>query len=347
MTNKLKNTQVYDLLTYDTELSSSSIMMASEPVISYSTLKRRLADWVEEGELERKGTGRATTYKLSSTAQLNKPFDFADYFSRGPEKRKAKSGFDFSLFEKIEASESVFTKSERIKLRELQSVFKSKMDSLPPFLRQQEIERLSIDFSWKSAQIEGNTYSLIDTEVLLKEEITAAGKTRQEATMLLNHKKALDFIFEDDSFLEKIAVPRIEHIHQLLIDGLEIPSGVRNRVVGIGGSVYRPLDNEFQIQDALFETCRLINKRPSPFEKSFLALLLLSYIQPFMDGNKRTARTISNALLSAHHCCPISYRTVEVADYKKATILFYEQLSMRALKEIFIEQYEFAVHEYF
>jgi Fic family protein len=91
----------------------------------------------------------------------------------------------------------------------------------------------------------------------------------------------------------------------------------------------------------------LIDKKESFFEQSFLLLLLLSYIQAFEDGNKRTARMMSNSILLANDSCPLSYRTVDELEYKKATLLFYEQGSIAMLKEVFIQQYKFAVENYF
>ena len=107
------------------------------------------------------------------------------------------------------------------------------------------------------------------------------------------------------------------------------------------------MDNEFQIREAMRDTCTLINSRSNVFEKELLVLILLSYIQPFTDGNKRTARITSNALLIANGYCPLSFRTVDSMDYKKAMLIFYEQNNLHAFKQIFIEQYEFAVKEYF
>jgi len=107
------------------------------------------------------------------------------------------------------------------------------------------------------------------------------------------------------------------------------------------------LDNEFQIREALERTCALVNGKESVFEKALIVLLLLSYIQPFADGNKRTARIVSNALLVAHGYCPLSFRTVDSIDYKKAMLLFYEQNNVSAFKRIFIEQFAFAVKTYF
>lgn len=62
------------------------------------------------------------------------------------------------------------------------------------------MELLAIDLSWKSSQIEGNTYSLLETERLLKEKQTAAGKPKDDTVMLLNHKEAIDFVVANGAF---------------------------------------------------------------------------------------------------------------------------------------------------
>ena len=90
-----------------------------------------------------------------------------------------------------------------------------------------------------------------------------------------------------------------------------------------------------------------MNSRDNIFEKSLLLLLMISYITPFNDGNKRTARIVGNARLIAAGYCPISFRTVDSIDYKKAMLLFYEQNNITVFKTIFIEQLEFAVKNYF
>ena len=210
-----------------------------------------------------------------------------------------------------------------------------------------EFERLAIDLSWKSSQIEGNTYSLLETERLLRERETAAGKTKEEASMLLNHKEALDFILENSGYLNPLSISKIEDIHSILVKDLAVEKNLRKRRVGISGTNYKPLDNEFQIKEAVQNACDIINKKINVFEKALLTLVLISYIQPFMDGNKRTARIVSNAILLNEGYCPISFRTVDSLEYKKAMLLFYEQNNISAFKEIFISQFEFAVKTYF
>jgi Fic family protein len=117
--------------------------------------------------------------------------------------------------------------------------------------------------------------------------------------------------------------------------------------VGISGTNYVPLDNEHQIRQAMDEMCLLINKRDNVFEKALLVLLIISYIQPFADGNKRTARIISNAILMNAGYCPLSFRTVDSLEYKKAMLVFYEQNNLSIFKRIFTEQFAFAVKTYF
>ena len=165
--------------------------------------------------------------------------------------------------------------------------------------------------------------------------------------MLLNHKEAIDFIVENPNYVTPLTISRIEDIHSLLIKDLVVDRNIRKRRVGISGTNYKPLDNEYQIREALTDLCELVNNRDNVFEKALLVLLLISYIQPFGDGNKRTARIVSNAILMNNNYCPISFRTIDSVEYKKAMLLFYEQNNLAAFKKIFISQFEFAVKTYF
>ena len=90
-----------------------------------------------------------------------------------------------------------------------------------------------------------------------------------------------------------------------------------------------------------------INKFKDPFSKALMSLALIAYIQPFEDGNKRTSRLVANAFLLSHNSSPLSFRSIDTTEYKKAIILFYEQNNIKFLKELFIEQFEFSVNNYF
>jgi len=129
-------------------------------------------------------------------------------------------------------------------LTTLQTRFIEKKLKLSKTIYAKELERLSIDLSWKSSQIEGNTYSLLETEVLLKEKETAAVKIKDEAIMLLNHKESIDFIINDPVYLFPLDISKIEKLHTILINGLGIESGIRTTRVGIIGTNYKPLEYE-------------------------------------------------------------------------------------------------------
>lgn len=339
--------EVIEFLKENLGLSSKEVFDKINLPISYATLKRILSQLATKKLIEVNGVGKATTYSFTKTYSLFYPVNLDSYFEKETDERKIKDSFDFDLMPDTLSKVSLFTDSELEKLAILQSQFLNNVSQLSEVMYNKEMERLTIDLSWKSSQIEGNTYSLLETELLLKEKLTAKGKTKDDAVMLLNHKEAIDFILEHTDYLSPLSVSRIEDIHSILIKELGIERNIRIGKVGISGTNYMPIDNEFQIKDALYEMCKLINKKEFIFEKSFLALVLLSYIQPFVDGNKRTARIVSNAILIANKYCPMSFRTIDPLEYKKAMLVFYEQNNVQPMKQIFIDQYEFAVKTYF
>ena len=314
---------------------------------SDATLKRVIAAGIKAGDIVAEGKARATRYRLSPQAQLLMPLNLDTYFALEVDERQVHSSYNFELINGLLAETRLFSDKELAHLDALQDEFRQHVNELTDNEYRKEMERLGIDLSWKSSQIEGNTYTLLETERLLRESKTAEGKTKEEAVMLLNHKDALSFILDNPDYLQELTVSHIEDIHQLLTKDLSIDKGLRRHRVGITGTNYHPLDNEFQIREAMRDACKLINSKYNIFEKALLTLVLLSYIQPFSDGNKRTARITSNAILIANDYCPLSFRSVDSIDYKKAMLIFYEQNSLYAFKQIFIEQFEFAVKEYF
>ena len=314
---------------------------------SDATLKRVIAAGIKAGDIVVEGKARATRYRLSPQAQLLMPLNLDTYFALEVDERQVHSSYNFELINGLLAETRLFSDKELAHLDALQDEFRQHVNELTDNEYRKEMERLGIDLSWKSSQIEGNTYTLLETERLLRESKTAEGKTKEEAVMLLNHKDALSFILDNPDYLQELTVSHIEDIHQLLTKDLSIDKGLRRHRVGITGTNYHPLDNEFQIREAMRDACKLINSKYNIFEKALLTLLLLSYIQPFLDGNKRTARITSNAILIANDYCPLSFRSVDSIDYKKAMLIFYEQNSLYAFKQIFMEQFEFAVKEYF
>ncbi|CAN5473093.1 hypothetical protein BH10BAC1_BH10BAC1_06190 [soil metagenome] len=338
---------ILNFISLNPKCSSKEIYDGLQNDFGYATIKRTLQVLITEKHLLVAGRGKSTKYVLSPNYELVRNIEVQDYFKQEIDERKIKDQFNHSLIKETLSKVSFFTETELKHLATLQIQYKKNISNLTETEYKKELERLSIDLSWKSSQIEGNTYSLLETEKLLKDKETASGKTKDEAVMLLNHKAALDFIIDHPKYVSPLSVKSIEDIHSLLAKDLGIDRNIRKRKVGISGTNYRPLDNEFQIKEALTDLCDLVNKQKNVFTKALLVLILISYIQAFADGNKRTARIISNAILMNNNYCPISFRTVDSIDYKKAMLIFYEQNNISAFKKIFITQFEFAVKTYF
>ena len=339
--------EILNFLHFNPNSSRAEITNSLENSLSPATIKRILADAISKNLICANGKGRACRYSITPKAYLLRTYNIEEYFKKEIDERIVQTSFNFDLLENLLPTTELFSSEELSYLNNLQQKFQNNISNISVNVYNSEMERLGIDLSWKSSQIEGNTYSLLETERLLKEKKEAKGKTKEEAIMLLNHKEALHFLIDNPDYLQSLSVRRIEDIHSILVKDLNVERNIRRSRVGITGTNYKPLDNEFQIAEAMELSCNLINNRQNVFEKALLAILLLSYIQPFADGNKRTSRIVSNALLIANKHCPLSFRSVDSLKYKEAVLIFYEQNNLSAFKKIFIEQYDFAVSTYF
>ncbi|MFV2016046.1 MAG: Fic family protein, partial [Candidatus Heimdallarchaeota archaeon] len=302
-----------------------------------STIRKYLKHLVDDNLAITIGTGKATRYSISPNYELLAPIDMVEYYEKDEDEREGKESFNHDLISDVLQDAVLFTKEELDQLKALQAKYTKSVESVDEDIYKKRMEVFAIDLIWKSSEIEGNTYSLLETEALIKQMELAEGKSKEEAIMLLNHKKALDFITADLDYLKTITLQKTITIHTLLTTDLGINQNIRQTGVGITGTKYKPLALETQIMEALEQTNNLVNSKKNIFEKALLLLALVSYIQAFNDGNKRTARILSNALLLSEGYCPLSFRTVKSVDYKKAMLLFYEQNNISELKKMFIE----------
>lgn len=311
--------------------------------VSKITILRDLDVLLKENYIVKHGNTKNISYSLPN--DILRKYDIEKYFSLETDDRNIKYPyFNFDIFTELK---DIFSEEEKQELEEINNIFIKKISSKPQTLLKKDFERLLIELSWKSSQIEGNTYSLLDTETLIKENIEAEGHKKEEAIMILNHKKALDFILNNKDYFQDLSLKKIEELHNILVNNLGVAKGLRKYSVGITGTNYRPLDNQHQINDAIEKFISLVNKTENIIEKALITVLIISYIQPFEDGNKRTGRILANAILFANNYCPLSYRSVKETEYKKAVIIFYENNSLEYFKQIFTEQFKFAVEKYF
>lgn len=201
------------------------------------------------------------------------------------------------------------------------------------------LEPLLIDLSWSSSRLEGNRYSLLDTEELFKSGATASDG---DAVMLLNHKAAIEFLVD--------AVPRlglsdglVRNLHAVLMQDLLPEVGalgtIREKVVNINGTVYVPTQVPAVLQE-MFE--RIIAKArhiKNPIEAAFFLWVNLAYLQPFEDGNKRVSRLAANVPLMLYNQAPLSFLDVDREDHALAMMGVYEFCDVSMAVDLFAWTY--------
>ena len=163
--------------------------------LSLVTVKRDLSGLVSQMLLIPAGSGRARSYTISALGRIMSIVDAAEYCAIDPDKRQGLAQFNFNFFPSFPAE--VFTSAELALLEHATKEYHERTRNLPSALQKKELERLIIELSWKSSKIEGNTYTLLDTEKLILEHKEAPGHDRKEAVMILNHKDAFTFIREN------------------------------------------------------------------------------------------------------------------------------------------------------
>jgi Fic family protein len=198
-----------------------------------------------------------------------------------------------------------------------------------------DLEHLTVELSWKSSALEGNTYTLLDTQLLLVEGVKAKNRTEFETQMILNHKNAIAFIVENkDLFENKLTFSTVEELHKIIGYNLGIEKGVRKKLVRITASNYTPLSNPRQIREYADIVLNIISRAKNPFARALLALALIPYLQVFEDGNKRTGRMLANALLIHSIGGGFSLRKVSPKQLALAYLAFYEFNSVAGLSKI-------------
>lgn len=312
--------------------------------VSLVTVKRTLSKLAEAGILTAVGSGRSAAYSISAAGRIFAEVDARAYCSIEPDKRYGLNRYNFALLAAWPLD--FFTADDLKILNGATAEYMLRTKNLPSAIKKKELERLIIELSWKSSKIEGNTYTLLDTEKLILENKQASGHDQKEAQMILNHKDAFNFIRANAGQFKTITRKNLEELHAILVKNLSVGLGLRAKPVGVVGSMYRPLDNIYQITEAIDELGRAVSRAKTPYAKALIALLGIGYIQPFEDGNKRTSRLMANAILLTHSLAPLSYRSIDETEYREAMLVFYELNSMMPFKKIFIGQYDFAAKNY-
>ncbi len=338
------------------------------------TLQRRLSLLIDQGRIASKGSGKGTRYCALPTSNIAgqsmrisfpsmkvaEPKDGSSLIPLSSVAREIRAivnsplaartpvGYQATFLESYVPNQSAYLSEES--RRNLSRVGQVGVTILPAgtYIRQ-VMDRLLIDLSWNSSRLEGNTYSLLETERLLHGGESPAGKGAEETQMILNHKAAIEMLAEQ---ADEVGFNRytICNLHALLSDNLLVDPAacgrLRSRPVGIGGTVYHPLEVPQQIEEGFESILAKAEAISDPFEQAFFVMVHLPYLQPFEDVNKRVSRLAANLPMVKANFCPLSFIDVPQDDYVNGLIGVYELNRVDYLRDVFVWAYQRSASRY-
>lgn len=346
-------------------------LLANHPHVARRTLQRWLAGWVKTNVVQQIGKGRARRYVkkavmgANSAIQITKSTstpieydphayrisadaaDIVNYLGQ-PLRARKPVGYQRDFLEGyIPNSHYYLDSSIRRRLHEIGSTDQS--DAAAGTHSRAIMNRLLIDLSWASSNLEGNTYSRLDTRDLIEFGREAEGKPAMETQMILNHKAAIEMLVEN---IDSVEFNRftIMNLHSALAENL-LPNPadegrIRQHTVAISHSVYKPLSGASQISELLEMVLNIANQIIDPFEQAFFVMVHLPYLQPFADINKRVSRLAANIPLFRANLCPITFLDVPPEIYSRAMLGVYEMTRTELLRDVFVWAYERSTQEY-
>ncbi len=175
-----------------------------------------------------------------------------------------------------------------------------KFRPLPPSVLSRLQKQLTLEWTYNSNAIEGNTLTLKETIVVLEDGLTIGNKSLKEHLEVINHQEAISFVEELAGSKTEITERNIREIHGLVLKDIDPKYSVKYRdiQVRITGAEHIPPD-PVHVPALMSEFCetKLVDKKIHPVEHAAIAHLDLVGIHPFVDGNGRTSRLLMNLIL--------------------------------------------------
>ena len=320
--------------------------------VSTSTAWRAIQKLINQGVVVREGAGRSSRYCLIDTYRQSvrvplslDSWDIEEAINR-PQAARPAVGYKQAFLDDYEPNVTRYLPHPTTdRLSQI-----GRMGSTKPDEDENQIERLLIDIAFGSSKLEGISSTYFDTKgLILRGEAANSDSDRNEVTMILNHKSAIQFVLEnrdDASSYMPIGfnLPTVSQMHTLLMTDLHPDDDEigrpRLREVGIEGSSYQPPNIPTEISENLRTVLDKCGQISDPFEQSFFALVHLAYLQPFGDGNKRTSRMMANIPLLKANLCPISFVATPRQAYTTGLLGVYEMNRVEMLRDVYVSSYE-------
>lgn len=298
--------------------------------VSRATINRRLRDGIASGDIVADGSGPSVRYHDADPLR-----SIRAYFDKPHTERK------FAIH-----NESMLDFGDGFDLSSLPC-----LDAFSP-LGKYDLVKFLVDFSCSSSALEGGSYSLLDTKSLIEYGEKAAGKPSADAFLVLNHKRAFEYLFDNAN----LNLATILEVHSRIAfdhdrdDLRKSPHFLSREQCGmvreyneieIAHSAYAPpfRPGSHYVAKALHRIIDTASSIENPIQAAFYLMTRMPYLQPFVDANKRTSRVICNVPLLNAGLPPISFVDFSKRDYIVSMMAFYELGDTRMASRCFCDAY--------
>ena len=335
-------------------------LLRNHPEVSRRSLQRWINQWVTQGLVQTYGQGRARRYQTKSDKKSASRDVFPSFIPISPDSedilayieqplasRKSVPYQAEFLYSYLPNQTYYLSSSLRSQLKKMGKTGQTKQ--IAGTYGRSILSRLLIDLAWASSQLEGNTYSRLDTFELIEHGKVTEGKAFIETQMILNHKAAIELLINNASEINFNRYTLL-NLHSALSENL-LPNPadegrIRQHTVEIGKSVFKPLMVPQKINEMFDLLLKKAQQIQDPFEQAFFVMVQIPYLQPFADVNKRTSRLAANLPLIRNNLCPLTFIGVPEKAYSRAILGVYELTRIELLRDLFVWAYEQSTHEY-
>ena len=348
----------------DRHMSPNEINLGIGGYLKPHTIRDRLKDLMAEEKIERTGTKRGTRYRIVDTLgrriRASLPSQGTDTRREGtfPISQAAKEvykyvtsplpdrinvGYQRAFLDEYHPNDSSYlNEEERTMLLALGQM--EKQGHTGDSFSQKLHDRILTDLTFNSSRLDGNSYSLLEAEKLIKDGDAADGKNTHEKLTILNHKNAVAFLLEPN---EQIRLNRfvIFNLHAYLSENLLGSPAAEGRLrtramrVDIDQSTYVPTSIPTLIEECFEIILEKARQIKDPFEQAFFLLVQLPYLQPFEGDSRPVSRLAANIPMLRQKLRPLSFIDVPEQLYTHALLGVYELADVTLLKDVFLWAY--------
>jgi Fic family protein len=202
---------------------------------------------------------------------------------------------------------------------------KHELDTYRPFpaeIVRRLDEQFTLEWTYNSNAIEGNTLSLRETDLVINRGLTIGNKTLKEHFEALNHKEGIQFLYDFVKKKKELDEKSILEIHRIVLKNIDDLNAGRYRNVNvmITGAVHLP-PSAVKVPRLIAELVEWYYEHRADLSAAELAAWIhykMVYIHPFIDGNGRTARLLMNLILMRRGYPPAVILNIDRKKYYRA-----------------------------